>query len=313
MNRPVAESFTSGFLSQPLAKQIAHCDNYELAPLFLRLFVEQQPVLEAGCGSGRWCGWFHKHSIHCDGLDWSEELCDRASREMPHSKFIACDMNDAPFPDCSYAGLVALGSIEHTAEGPSRVLREFNRLLRPDGVAVITVPYGGKLRIRLRYLTKPFLFLRSCDLVRHLFGKPVGGTTLSQARQATIPEWHPSFVHGSEGWFFYEYQFDKRHMRAFLAEAGFEILGESVGFGNEGILHSFGRLAGRWNEGRADVDFTALGRILRGVLPVEVTGHMLCYVVAKTRLAPRRYTDLVTSRSTAAAAGRGITESPPRP
>lgn len=70
-------------------------------------------------------------------------------------------------------------------------------------------------------------------------------------------------------------------MRAFFAEAGFEVLEEFVGFGNEGILHNFGRLAGKWNEERADIDFTTLGRILREILPVEVMGHTLCYVVAK--------------------------------
>jgi len=54
-----------------------------------------------------------------------------------------------------------------------------------------------------------------------------------------------------------------------------------VGFGNEGILHNFGRLAGSWNSENADVDFTPLGKVLRMVIPVNVIGHMLCYVVRK--------------------------------
>ena len=307
MNEHVAEAFESGFLSQPLAKQITHCDTNELAPLFLRLFLERQPVLEAGCGSGRWCGWFYKHSIHCDGLDWSEELCSRASHEMPYSTFIACDMGDAPFPDCSYAGIVALGSIEHTADGPHKALKEFSCLLRPGGVAVITVPYGGRLRILLQHLMRPIFLLKSCDLVRRLFVKPVGGTTLRQARQATNRQWHPTFLHGPHGWFFYEYEFNQRHMRAFCTEAGLEILVEAVGFGNEGILHNFGRLAGTWNEERADVDFTPLGRILRGIIPVEVMGHMLCYVVAKTgSVHDSRDSDSVASLCTAAGAGQDL-------
>ena len=47
MSKHIEECFESGFLSQSLAKQIASCDKYELAPLFLRLFREKQPVLEA--------------------------------------------------------------------------------------------------------------------------------------------------------------------------------------------------------------------------------------------------------------------------
>jgi len=90
MSGHIAQSFTAGFLAQSLAKQIADCDRYELAFLFLKLFRDQQPVLEAGCGSGRWCGWFHKNGICSDGVDWSQELCDRAAQELAGSRFVAC-------------------------------------------------------------------------------------------------------------------------------------------------------------------------------------------------------------------------------
>lgn len=281
MNNPIAESFELGFLSQPLSKQIAHCDNDPLAPLFLQLFFERQPVLEAGCGSGRWCGWFHKHSIQSNGIDWSKELCNRASREMSHSKFIACDIQNTPFPDCSYAGIIALGTIEHTVEGPQKALKEFFRLLNIDGVAVITVPYGGWLRILIHYLGKPRLFLKTCVFIRRLFGKSIGEKTLRQARQKTNKKWHPTFGYGHEGCFFYEYQFNKNQMRAFFKEAGFEIHEEFVEYGNSGMFHNFGKLVGKWNKTRGDVDFTILGRILRKVFPVSVMGHMICYVIAK--------------------------------
>src|SRR5690349_17095998 len=102
MANQIARQFTSSFLTQSLAKQIAACDAYELAPLFLEVLHDHQPVLEAGCGSGRWCGWLSNHGIRIDGLDWSSELCHRASIEIPHCRFIACDIRHTPFPDCSY-------------------------------------------------------------------------------------------------------------------------------------------------------------------------------------------------------------------
>jgi hypothetical protein len=68
-------------------------------------------------------------------------------------------------------------------------------------------------------------------------------------------------------------------MRTFLTDARFLILRELVAFGNEGVLHNFGRLAGRWNEERNDEDLTILGRLLRKIIPVSASGHMLCYVV----------------------------------
>jgi hypothetical protein len=43
----------------------------------------------------------------------------------------------------------------------------------------------------------------------------------------------------------------------FLQKAGFEVLRCFAGFGNDGILHNFGGLAGTWNAQPADVDFHA--------------------------------------------------------
>ena len=268
-------------MSQSLTKQIADCEHYELAPLFLDLFREHQPVLEAGCGSGRWCAWLQRHGIRSDGVDWSEELCARATREISGSRFVACDMTHTPFADGSYGGILALGSIEHSVPGPEPALKEFFRLLKENGVAIITVPYGGFLRRLLRDLKRPAQLLKSVTFLRRLMGKRVGGVTLFEAHAGTTREWYPRFAFGDQGWYFLEYEFNKKQMRTFLQHAGFEIVSEWVGFHNEGILHYFGRLFGVWNQERSDVDFTLAGKILRKICPVSLCGHMLCYVVRK--------------------------------
>jgi SAM-dependent methyltransferase len=281
MNTGAAKSFEQDFLSQALGTQIDSCDRYELAPLFLELFKNHQPVLEAGCGSGRWNGWLSRHKIRSDGVDWSEELCNRARKEIPDCRFFADDMRSIPVAEKIYAGLIALGSVEHMPEGPITALREFNRILRDDGVAIITVPYGGTLRRITRSLQAPITLLKASQLIRRLFGKPTHGKSLKEARQETNYRWYPRFSFGDQGWFFYEYEFNKFQMQAFLRDTGFSIQREFVAFGNEGILHNFGRIAGRWNPERADVDFGPIGRILRKLLPVSFMGHMLCYVVTK--------------------------------
>jgi SAM-dependent methyltransferase len=278
---PIAEDFESGFLSQPLEKQIASCDCYELAPLFLELFRDNQPVLEAGCGSGRWCGWLSKQGIVSHGVDWSEELCDHARQELPSCEFTACDMGATPFADGAFGGVMALGSIEHDILGPDAVLNEFHRVLRVGGRGVIIVPYGGPLRRTMRFLSLPVRVLKANRTVRRLFGVPAGGATLGDARAGVARRWCPRFSYGSGGWHFHEYEFGKKHMRQFLAEADLQIRKEFVGFREEGILHNFGRLAARWNAERCDVDLTIVGRMLRALVPVSACGHMLCYVVEK--------------------------------
>jgi SAM-dependent methyltransferase len=282
MQQAIMRDFERGFLSHALSQQVAHCDAYELAPLLLELFRDHQPVLEAGCGSGRWCGWLARYGIRADGVDWSHELCARAQRELPQCRFVPCDMAQTPFPDGAYGGLMALGSVEHSPQGPLPALREFARVLRPGGVAVVTVPYGGPLRRAVRRLTRPALRAKGHPWLRRLLGKrPLGGASWAAAARGTTAAWMPRFVLGERGWYFYEYEFHARQMRRFLTGAGFSVRREFVAFADQGVLHTFGRVAGRWNPARSAVDLTPLGRLLRRALPVSVCGHMLCYVVHK--------------------------------
>jgi hypothetical protein len=74
-SQQIAQSFEASFLSQTLPKQMAECDHYEPAKVFLDLFKDNQPGLEAGCGSGRWCGWFinSRNAILCSLTNWQQE------------------------------------------------------------------------------------------------------------------------------------------------------------------------------------------------------------------------------------------------
>lgn len=283
MNQEVANSFELGFLAVPLARQISECDAYELAPLFLELFAGRN-VLEAGCGSGRWCGWLDSHGIAADGIDWSRALCDRAQREIPQSRFFARNMEDSGLPEGSYSGLLALGSIEHAVAGPQKALAEFHRLLCPGGVAVITVPYGSPLRRAIRVFTNRMAAAKGLRLLRLMAGKPPlrpDAQTWRQARAAAVTAWYPRFALGPEGWSFYEYEFNSQQMDGFLHSAGFVIRRRFAAFADQGALHTFGRLAGRWNAANAQVDLTLAGRVLTRLLPSAWIGHMLCYVVEK--------------------------------
>lgn len=284
MSQAIADSFEASFLSSPLSEQIRACDSYELAPLFEARFRDAQPVLEAGCGSGRWCGWLRSRGIASDGVDWSRRLCERAAAELPASRFFACDMGDTGLPDGAYGGILALGSMEHAMDGPRRVLDEFYRLLRPGGVAIVTVPYGSALRHAVQALTYPAERARGVPLLRRWTGKrPLapGARSYAEARYGTQAAWHPRFALGPAGWSFYEYGFDRRQMADFVQSAGFRIEAQFAAFPDEGVLHTFGPLAGRWNHIKNRVDLRPAGQLLRRLLPTSLTGHMLCFVLRR--------------------------------
>jgi SAM-dependent methyltransferase len=129
------------FMAHGLEKQVSHCDHYERANYFTKFLPEHQPILEAGCGSGRWVAWFVKNGWSAAGLDWSETLCDRARRAIPGARFEVGDMRDMPFDDGEFGAIVSLGAVDHTPEGPMGSLKEYYRVLRQGGIAIISVPY----------------------------------------------------------------------------------------------------------------------------------------------------------------------------
>ena len=52
---------------------------------------------------------------------------------------VVADMRDLPFPDASFASVLAVQSIEHVPD-PERVLEEVVRVLEPGGTAVLVTP-----------------------------------------------------------------------------------------------------------------------------------------------------------------------------
>jgi SAM-dependent methyltransferase len=222
------------------------------------------------------------------GLDWSEKLCDRARRAIPSARFEVSDMRDIPFEDGEFGAIVSLGAVEHTPEGPVGSLKEYYRVLRQNGIAIISVPYLGPFRRLQRFITKPKVVISRISFLRVLLGKQIGSRTFKEAKFETLSGFAADFFTDEQGWEFYQYNFSKSQMRVFLQEAGFEIIEEFVEFGDEGILHNFGKIAGTYDYDNGMVKFTTIGKLLRKIIPLDKVGHMLCYLVRKAEFTKRR-------------------------
>lgn len=278
MDESISKAFEENFLDVPFDVQVQACERHELAQTIAGLFKTHQPVIDAGCGAGRWVAWLRERRIACDGIDWSRALCERAKAEVPEARFLEGDIRKMPVQDASYGGVLCLGTLEHAVEGPRDGIMECRRVLRNGGVMLLTVPYGGPLR-RLR--VRLGLLFRLCQSrfgsSRSRGAKP----SLAEALAGTTFRWCPRFMRRESGWVFFEYEFTGRQMRQFIIECGFEVTAEGVGFVDEGLLHNIGRLAGRWNAETQGVVLTRVGRILKKALPGAWVGHMLYYVARK--------------------------------
>jgi SAM-dependent methyltransferase len=89
-------------------------------------------------------------------------------------------------PDGYYAGYISIGVVEHRQEGPEPFLDEAYRILRPGGIALISVPFFHSLR----RLKANLGFYRA----------------------------------NPQGMDFYQYAYSQEEFAAYLERAGFEIL-----------------------------------------------------------------------------------------
>jgi SAM-dependent methyltransferase len=280
----VFEGFERSMLGRDLAVEVAACERQELAPLFLNMFRDAQPVLEAGCGSGKWLHYFKRHGIASIGLDWSEQL-QAVSRQFDSSvQFDTGDLRSLPYEAETFGSVVALGSVEHVIEGPNQILREFHRVLRKGGVGVITVPYYSPLG-RATYGTfgETGRRLKRISWVRKLAGKaalprgnPVSRRELLEQRFRKDIYLETDF----DGYFF-EYQFIPRQFSAELQSAGFQVERIFPFAGEFGLFMRFGRLVGKYDRRSDELQLGPLGRLLSRLFPAPVGGHMLCTIVRK--------------------------------
>jgi SAM-dependent methyltransferase len=161
----------------------------------LRWFPPGVParVLDAGAGEGAL-------SLSLSQRGYRVVACDRTrSRFRPQGiRFVQADLHHAlPFAAESFDAVVSTEVLEHL-ENPHHAVREFSRILRPQGTLVVTTP-----NILHVYSRMHFLLLGTCDYFDTLSGSsetafhgnkghinPVGFPELRYALEQTGLEVH---------------------------------------------------------------------------------------------------------------------------
>ena len=105
--------------------------------------VPGQRVLDAGCGVG-WGSELLRlaGAESVVGVDLSEEALADARRRAPECEFVPGDLQKLPFPDGGFDVVVCMEALEHT-EDTGGTLDELARVLRPDGVLLVSSPNPG--------------------------------------------------------------------------------------------------------------------------------------------------------------------------
>jgi len=108
---------------------------------FARDLVAGKRVLDAACGEGYGSALLAASAVSVTGVDRSEESIAHARGRYQASNldFQAADCLDLPFGADSFDCIVSFETLEHLADHDG-LLREFRRVLRPDGFLLLSSP-----------------------------------------------------------------------------------------------------------------------------------------------------------------------------
>jgi SAM-dependent methyltransferase len=93
------------------------------------------PVLDVGCGTGRFAGLLASEGLPVVGLDREAGVRAPEARRLP---IVAGDAERLPFAEGAAGTILARDVLEHLDDG--RALAEWHRVLRPDGLLFLLVP-----------------------------------------------------------------------------------------------------------------------------------------------------------------------------
>jgi len=110
--------------------------------LFDAYLRQSMSILDIGVGAGRTTPYLSKLAARYVGIDCSEAMIARCREKFPTMSFLQMDAVDmSAFPDCAFDAVVfSFNGIDHIASEDARAkcLRECSRVLRPDGVFILS-------------------------------------------------------------------------------------------------------------------------------------------------------------------------------
>jgi ubiquinone/menaquinone biosynthesis C-methylase UbiE len=108
---------------------------------YLPYLNREDPILEAGSGLSAVVIEMQRMGYNVIGMDYAENAL-HASRDYEKDlQLVAGDVHKLPFAENSLGAYLSFGVLEHFEHGMQPGLQEAYRILKPEGVLVLTIPY----------------------------------------------------------------------------------------------------------------------------------------------------------------------------
>jgi SAM-dependent methyltransferase len=134
---------------QPLFERSRRGELGEFEYPFCKYLPLTEPVLEAGCGTGKYVCALQARRYNVEGIDYAAETIRRVQEADPSLCVRVGDIFAIDRPDEFYGAYISIGVLEHSFEGAQAGLIEAYRVLRLGGFALISVPYLNRPRKRV--------------------------------------------------------------------------------------------------------------------------------------------------------------------
>ncbi len=227
-NNPRCDIWDNMWTVRTIEQELEVCD-MESPPreLFLDYLSKKAKIVDAGCGFGKWVIYLHRHGYNIVGIDNNEFALSKLKEFDSTLQVEAGDILNIKYQDNYFDAYISMGVIEHFEEGPHAPLKEAYRLLKPGGLAFVSVPTVNIIRMIIRRPIRNTIdsFLRSIMKVKKGWSKSKARAFL-EAFDDLLPEKVKKLLAGKERRYYHftEYRYTRGELESFLKQAGFEII-----------------------------------------------------------------------------------------
>ncbi len=129
--------------SKYLAERSRKSEDVGLLKELVDRLPKRAKVLDAGCGPGVPVTRYLARFFLVTGVDISEQQVKLARRLVPRARFICDDIESLAFRDESFDAICSYYAIFHVLRSRhKRILKNFHRMLRPGGLALLCMGAG---------------------------------------------------------------------------------------------------------------------------------------------------------------------------
>jgi len=131
-------------ISESFSRSISRREENKILLASIQSMPNNIRMLDAGCGLGEWVVYLSDLGFETHGVDLSQKAIEKLRYRFPRYHFHAGDIRKLPYKEHFFNVYFSWGVFEHFENGMRQCFDEARRVLAPDGVIIISVPYNNR-------------------------------------------------------------------------------------------------------------------------------------------------------------------------